>query len=484
MSDSFNGLKPENLWKHFGEMLKIPHGSGNEKALGDYVLGFAEEVGLEAERDAVGNVIVRKPASEGHENAVGVILQGHLDMVCEKNSDIDFDFSNDAIQPVREGDWITAQGTTLGADNAIGLAASMAIMEDGSLEHGPLEFLFTVEEETGLTGANQIQPGFLKGRKLLNLDSEDEGEFTIGCAGGADTLITLPLQRGENGVGDCYTIKMSGFKGGHSGVDINLGRANAIKVLGRILWETSRKVPFQLIGVNGGNLRNAIPRETSADVLIEKDHFEAFQKAAAEVFAAVQFEYKVVDPDAAMDIAESEALDMTALTEGSKKNLIDLLFTTPHGVIAMHSEMTDLVETSSNLAVIKTHDDKAEIICSTRSSIASSLEATRNLIVALGDLIGAKVDLEEGYPGWTPNLASPLLKTMKEIYKNKYGVEPKVAAIHAGLECGIIGEKFDGMDMISFGPTIKFPHSPDEKVEVNTVDKFWDFLLKVLEELT
>lgn len=483
MSSNLEGLKPKNLWKHFAELLKIPHCSGNEKGIGDYVLNFARGLNMEAERDEVGNVLVRKKASPGKENAPVVILQGHNDMVCEKNSDVDFDFSTDAIKAVIDGDWVRAQGTTLGADNGIGLAASLAIMEDDSLVHGPMEFLFTVEEETGLTGATHIKSDFLKGKILLNLDSEDEGEFTIGCAGGADTQIFLPLSRKSASDGVLYIVKISGLKGGHSGVDINLGRANAIKSMARVLWQVNKAVPFQLVGFDGGNLRNAIPRESTALILLDESKTDAFCDASRKAFDFIRNEYKSIDPNAAISIERSNLDHEAPLDEKSQQALINLLFTIPHGIIAMHPKIKELVETSTNLAVIHTHKDKAEIICSTRSSVASALEAVRDVISAQCETSGAEVIQEEGYPGWKPDLDSPLLKTMKTIYQDTFDKKPNVAAIHAGLECGIIGEKFEGMDMISFGPTIKFPHSPDEKVEIPTVEKFWVFLIKVLEDL-
>lgn len=484
MASDLSGLKPTLLWQHFEEFLKIPHGSGNEKALGDYIISVAERNNLPWKRDDVGNVVVSKDGSPGKEDAPGVILQGHLDMVCEKNSDVDFDFSKDPIEAEIQNDWVQAKGTTLGADNGIGDAAALAIMEDSTLVHPPLEFLFTVEEETGLTGATQLQPDFLKGKKLLNMDSEDEGEFTIGCAGGADTQIMLPLKKDKISNENVYIMKIAGLQGGHSGVDINLGRGNAIKLLARILWQNEKKFPFQVISIEGGNLRNAIPREAWAHIALNTKHQDSFLSEAQAEFAKIKDEYKVVDPDVELIWEKAESPGTEALSPESQKALISLLFTLPHGVITMHPEMEGLVETSTNLAVIHTKENEAEIICSTRSSIASALEATRSLLVAVSEMVGARYVLEEGYPGWKPNLQSPLLQTLKEVYKDLYNVDPHVAAIHAGLECGIIGEKIPGMDMISFGPTIKFPHSPSEKVHIPSVEKFWTFLTTLLERLS
>ncbi len=477
--DNISDLKPSLLWKYFEEILKIPHCSGNEEALGDYIVSVAKKLNLDHIRDKTGNVIVSKKATPGYEKAEGVILQGHLDMVCEKNSDVTHDFAKDPINMAIEGEWASAKGTTLGADNGIGVSASLAIMEDNSLIHPALEFLFTIEEETGLKGASQLQPGVLKGKKLLNLDSEDEGEFTIGCAGGADSQIIFPLEK-EPYDGASYQIKLSGFLGGHSGVDINLGRGNSIKLLSRLLWEVVKDVPFKLAFIKGGNLRNAIPRESLAEIILTPGKELLFQEKAQKSFKNIKAEFKATDPDVRMSIEKSDNVSETVLSPNSQRMLLNLLYTLPHGIISMHPEIKDLVETSTNLAVVLTHTDKAEIICSTRSSSASALEATRNILAALSEITGAEIIQEEGYPGWKPNLESSLLKRVKIIYKELFNKEPTVAAIHAGLECGIIGDKFPGMDMISFGPTIKFPHSPGEKVHLSSVEKFWKFLNKLL----
>lgn len=482
MSSIFEGLKPSLIWKHFEQILKIPHCSGNEKALGDYIISVSEGLGLRWRRDKVGNIVVEKEASAGHENAEPVILQGHLDMVCEKNSDVEHDFSKDAIKAEVKGDWVQARGTTLGSDNGIGVAASLAIMESQNLIHGPLEFLFTVDEETGLTGATQIEPDFLKGKKLLNLDSEEEGTFTIGCAGGADSELTFPLER-EKAEGALYRLKIFGFRGGHSGLDINQGRGNAIKLLARILWQAQNEIPFALVRMDGGNKRNAIPREAWADLFLDEAKFPSFSSFIQKAFAKIQDEYKTVEKEANFSLEKSDEAREGTITQRSQKSLLNLLLSFRHGVIAMHPEMEDLVETSSNLAIIHTHSDHAQIICSSRSSVATALEATRNMIAALSELSGAKINQPEGYPGWTPNLASSLLKTLKEVYKTTFQKEPEVGAVHAGLECGIIGEKFPGMDMISFGPTIEHPHSPEERVHMGSVEKFWRFFTATLAKL-
>ena len=483
MSSTFEDLKPPLIWKHFEEILKIPHCSGNETALGDYIISQAERLNLAWKRDDVGNVVVSKNASSGIENAPGVILQGHIDMVCEKNSDVEHDFTKDPIQTEMKGDWISAKGTTLGSDNGIGVAAALALMEDDSLAHGPLEFLFTVDEETGLTGATKISSDFLDGKILLNLDSEDEGSFTIGCAGGADSEILLPLKRKKGTDGELFRLKLFGFRGGHSGLDINQGRGNAIKLLARMLWQANKKLPFELVGIEGGNKRNAIPRESWADLYVDPEQAENLKALFRESFENIYNEFKAVEKDAKFSFEKSEETQKTPLSEESQNVLIDFLIALPHGVISMHPEMEGLVETSTNLAIVHTYPDQAQVINSSRSSVASGLEATRNTIAAVCEMAGADLAQPEGYPGWTPNLQSELLQICKRIYSEKFQKEPEVGAVHAGLECGIIGEKFPGMDMISFGPTIEHPHSPEERVHVGSVEKFWDFLAAVLTEL-
>jgi len=483
MASSLQELKPSLIWKHFAKILTIPHCSGNEKALGDYVLSVAASLGVPGKRDRVGNVLVSKPATAGREGAVGAILQGHLDMVCEKNSDKVHDFCKDPIQPVIKGDWVYAQGTTLGADNGIGLAAALAVMEDQTLIHGPLEFLFTVDEETGLTGANKIQKGFLAGQMLLNLDSEDEGVFTIGCAGGADATLVLPLPRKKTASKNLYRLHVHGFRGGHSGIDINQGRGNAIKLLARMLAQAQISAKFELVSVEGGSKHNAIPREAVAVLACPPVQVRSLTAALKKAFDKIKIEYKAVEPGAAYSLDAVAGRDF-AMTQDVQRTLIDFLLAIPHGVIAMHPEIPGLVETSTNLAIVKTHKAAFDVLCSSRSSVASALEATRDVIKSVCALAGAKAELHDGYPGWMPNLDSPLLKKLKELYLKSFGQEAKVEAIHAGLECGIIGEKFPGMDMISFGPTLKNPHSPEEHVHIGSVEKFWQFLTAALDGLS
>ncbi len=472
MDKVFEGLKPELLWKQFDEIRKIPRCSKNEGKIREYVINFAKSRGLEYEVDEVGNVLIRKKATPGHENAPGVILQAHMDMVCEKNSDVDFDFEKDAIRVKRENGWITAEGTTLGADNGIGMAAALAVLEDHSLVHGPLEVLLTVDEETGLTGASNLKKGWLRGKYLLNLDSEDEGVFFIGCAGGRDTVFKIKIKR--NTVGEkAYEIKVSGLKGGHSGVDIHLQRGNAIRILARVLYEIDG---VKISSLSGGNKRNAIPREASAVVMAEE---KKVKQAVEKVLAEVREELRYSDPGVKIEFTPAEAENYI---EESKK-IVDFLMALPHGVLAMSLAMKGLVETSTNLAVVKTAEGEVEIVESSRSSINSSLQFVCNQLKAMGDLAGAETHQPPGYPGWSPNPDSKILKIMKEVYKNLFGREPEVTAIHAGLETGIIGKNYPDLEMISFGPTIKFPHSPDEKVEIASVEKFWKLLTETLKVL-
>jgi dipeptidase D len=471
------------LWKHFEDILKVPHGSGNEKGLADHVAARAKRLGLGFKKDKAGNVIVRKPASAGRESAAPTVVQGHLDMVCEKNSDVRHDFLKDPIQAVVRDGWVHAVGTTLGADNGIAVGACLAIMEDASLVHGPLEFLFTVDEETGLNGARGIEPGALKAKRLLNLDSEEEGTFTIGCAGGADSEISFPLQRKVSRQKAAYRLKISGLRGGHSGIDINSGRANALKLIARVLRQAGPALPFELFGIEGGNKHNAIPREAWADLLMAPGKIPAFRTSLEKSLSGMRAEFGTVEKDLAAALEEAPRPNIDPLSSASRDGLLDFLLACPHGVLRMHPEIAGLVETSNNLAILRTAKTKARIVCSSRSPIAPALEAVRLSLKSFARLSGAKIVQPAGYPGWAPNLKSEILATLKELYRKLTGEEAEVVAIHAGLECGIIGEKFPGMDMISFGPTIAHPHSPEEGVEIASVEHFWTFLTTVLSSL-
>ena len=476
-------LEPKLLWKQFDEIRKIPRCSKHEEKIRAYILDFAKRHGLKTKTDAAGNIVISKPASQGMENKPVVILQGHMDMVCEKNSDVTHDFTKDPIKLKRDGDLLTADGTTLGSDNGIGIATGLAILEDKSLKHGPIEALFTVDEETGLTGAFAMKSDMLTGRIMLNLDSEEFGVLTVGCAGGGDTKIKLPIKIQPLGKNlESIQVKVSGLRGGHSGIDIHEQRGNAIKLLARLLWRTAGKHDFYLTEIHGGDKHNAIPREAVAKVSInaaDKTRFIADLQAEEK---AILEEIKPIDPKFKMDVDGSETLT-TAFNKNSQVTLLNLLHGLPHGVYKMSYDISDLVETSTNLATVRVKGNVAVVGTSSRSSISSALQDMRDRIHAVAALSGAKVTEENPYPGWKPNLDSKILALSKQVYKDMFNEEPKVEAIHAGLECGIIGEKFPGVDMISIGPTIKYPHSPEEQVSIHSVEQFYTFILKILENV-
>ncbi len=482
MSEISN-LEPKLVWKHFDEIRKIPHCSKHEEKIREYVVNFAKKQNLKYKLDKVGNVVIIKPASKEMENKPVVILQGHLDMVCEKNSDTEFDFSKDSIQLKLKGDILTAVGTTLGADNGIGLAMSLAILEDKNIKHGPIESLFTLDEETGLTGAFAMDKDLIKGRILMNLDSEDFGALTVGCAGGGDSKIEIPIETQpiKNNLGG-ISVKVSGLRGGHSGVDINEQRGNAIKLLVRMLWKTCEDYKFYISEIKGGDKHNAIPREAYAKIMINETEKNKFIDSIKKEEKDILEEIKPIDPNFKVNFENIEKIKKI-LTEESQCKILNLIHALPHGVDKKSYDIPDLVETSTNLATISFTEKNVLIHMSTRSSIKSALQDLRDRIYATADLAGAKITEEASYPGWKPNLDSNILKISKKIFNDMYGNEPKVEAIHAGLECGIIGEKYQNMDMISIGPTIKYPHSPEEQVHVNSVEKTYKFILKILEEI-
>lgn len=474
-------FEPRALWSHFDEILTIPRSSKEEDRARAYVIGVADGLGLSHSIDATGNVVVKKPGSPGHTEAPATVLQAHLDMVCEKNSDVDFDFARDAIRPLVEGDYLTADGTTLGSDNGIGVAAMLAIMESDDLVHGPLELLFTIDEETGLTGAMGLDANLLSARRLINLDSEDEGTVTVGCAGGADTRLELALETQAPPIGYvARALKLHGLQGGHSGVDIHLQRGNAVQLLGRLLRAAA--LPGFLTGLEGGNKHNAIPREAWATlVLPSEDEDGALRRLEAEC-ARVQAEFSVTEPDMALRIDEAELPDRV-WTGPSGARLLDLVVALPHGVVAMSNDIPGLVETSTNLAAVKCEGARVAVLTSSRSSVASGMEWIRAKIEAVAALAGATARHHDGYPGWKPNLESELLEVVRGVHTRVLGSEPRVEAIHAGLECGLIGEMVPGMDMISFGPQIEFPHSPSERVKIDSVARFWELLTETLRVL-
>jgi len=473
-------LEPKIVWKHFDEIRKIPRCSKHEEKIREYIVNFAKQHGLEYQVDKAGNVVVRKPASSGMENKPMVVLQAHMDMVCEKNKDVDHDFSKDPIKVKIEGEWVTAEGTTLGADDGIGVATALAILEDKNLKHPPIEALFTVDEETGLTGAFALEKDFLKGRTMINLDSEEFGIIYVGCAGGGDSTIKLAVKKEKVPDGmKVMHVFVKGLKGGHSGCDIHEQRGNAIKILARILWKVKKEMEMRIIDISGGDKHNAIPREAEATVAV-KDA-ERFKEIVNNEAKDILEEIKPVDPDMKVEISEAKGEE--GLDKESSYKVIDLLYALPHGVLAMSYDIPDLVETSTNLAKVRLEGDKVTVVMSSRSSTKTELQATRDRIRAIAELAGAEVEEGSTYPGWKPNLDSKILKIAKEVFKEMFGKEPEIKAIHAGLETGVIGEKFPGMDMISIGPDVRNPHTPDEKVHIGSVEKFYRYVAKILEKV-
>ena len=475
-------LEPKALWGHFDEILTIPRGSKEEERIRRYVIGVAERKGLDVTTDGAGNVVVRKPGSPGHETAPVTILQSHLDMVNEKNSDVEHDFTTDALKPVQDGEFLTADGTTLGSDNGIGVAAMLAVMEASDLVHGPLELLFTIDEETGLTGASQLDGTLLEGRRLLNLDSEEEGMLYVGCSGGADSTLTLPLVAVPVPSGRvALRLRLTGLKGGHSGIDIILQRGNATKLLARALNALSFRCAFDLADIAGGNKHNAIPREAFATVLVGAGERDRFVADLETEVAAIQEEFRPVEPEMRLEVTDVDT-PAEMWDDVTTEKVLHLLTALPHGVLAMSYDIPGLVETSTNLATVAAKNGALVMGLSSRSSVASALRAVRLGIRATATLAGAAVEEGNGYPGWKPNLESPLLATLQKVHAD-LGLAPEIKAIHAGLECGIIGEKVPGMDMISFGPQIEFPHSPDERVKISSVGTFYGVLTATLRAL-
>lgn len=484
MTTFVSDLAPQPLWKHFDEILKIPRPSGQEEAARQYVLGLAERKGLTVRRDSYGNFVVAKPASPGREGAPTVVLQAHLDMVTEKNSDVQHDFTRDPIVPRREGEWVKATGTTLGADNGIGAAAMLAVLEADDLVHGPLEFLFTVEEETGLIGAGELDGSIVSGRLLLNLDTEEEGEVTIGCAGAGNTQLTLPLETAAPPSGaTALAVSFTGLKGGHSGMEIHIPRGNALKLLARILYAVSLERPLHVASFSGGGKHNAIPREASAVLLVRPEDSGAIGAALAKEMEAIQAELLPEEPDARLDVREAP-LPERAWTEAAGRRAVALVHTLPHGVLSMSQDVAGLVETSTNVAAAAPENGPLNLLLSTRSMVDSALRGARQRIRAAAELAGAAVEENKGYPGWKPDPHSPLLATFRRLHETITGADPEIRAVHAGLECGVIGAKCPGMQMISFGPRIYGAHSPDERVDVASVERFWKLLVALLDELT
>jgi dipeptidase D len=473
-------LEPKPFWSYFLELSKIPRGSKNEAAAAAWVADQAKALGCEVARDEVGNVIIRKPATAGKEGRPTLCLQAHVDMVCEQNEGTNHDFTKDPIQVWRDGDLLRAKGTTLGADNGIGVAAALAVLASKDIAHGPIEALITIDEETGLTGANGLQPGRLKAKFLLNLDSEEEGFLTIGCAGGEDTIVTRKLTRAAAPAGSrAYRLKVFGLKGGHSGIDINAGRGNAIRILAQALGALKPGFDFGLASIKGGNKRNAIPREASAMILLDPAKESAFREALAAHEAHWRAALGAHDPGLHLALEPGEATQIMASPEADA--LIHLLLALPHGVEAMSPDIKGLVQTSTNMGVIETRTDEVEVNLLTRSSINASKSSLSERIAATCALGGFESHVMGGYPGWKPEPKASLVQIVQDANQKTFGKPLEIMAIHAGLECGLIGEKYTQMEMVSFGPSMWDVHTPDEHVSVPSTSNFWKLLVAVLE---
>ncbi|MCL4483671.1 MAG: aminoacyl-histidine dipeptidase [Bacteroidetes bacterium] len=480
MSKEIINLEPKVLWENFYALTQVPRPSKHEEKIQEFMVKFGKSLGLETEKDAVGNVVIRKPATPGMENRKGIVMQCHLDMVPQKNGDTKHDFEKDPIDAWIDGEWVKARGTTLGADNGMGVAAAMSVLASRDLIHGPVEALFTCDEETGMTGAFGLKAGWLKGDILLNMDSEDEGELYVGCAGGVNGNIEFEYDEMVVPKGySPYKLTVKGLKGGHSGLDINLGRGNANKLLVRFLKYATREMDVRLAEINGGGMRNAIPREAYAVVVVPTEAVNEFLTAVAKYVSIYKAELSVTEPNLSF-AAEETAKPKSLIDERVQDDLIDSVYACPNGAIRMSDSMPGLVETSTNLATVKSENGVIFVKCLLRSSVDSAKDDLCEQVESVFSLAGAMVRFDGAYPGWKPNMDSAILKQMKKIYENKFGKVPEVKAIHAGLECAILGSIYPHWDMISFGPTMRFPHSPDEKVNIRTVLKFWDFLVEIL----
>lgn len=474
------------IMKWFEEITKIPRCSKNEDKIAAWLMDWAKEHGFETKMDKVKNIVIKVPASPGFEKSPIVVIQGHMDMVCEKTPDSDHDFTKDPIKLVYDGDWLTADKTTLGADNGIAIAMAMAMALDKNVNHPLMELLFTVDEETGLTGANALEPGFIDGKILINVDSEDEGVFTVGCAGGANTYSSLPLKfEGVPAGYKSYKLVGGGMKGGHSGIDIAMGKANAIQILGRALhFILNENVDVRIANIKGGSAHNAIPRDAEAVVFIADAEADKVKKIVAEATAIMHEEYKATDPDINVSLIEdSEGKFSQVLSVKETKKVVEYILAMPHGVAAMSPDIEGLVETSNNFANISVEGSTLKVLTSQRSSVVSRLKAHTSKIESLARLAGGEAKTGDGYPPWQPNMESPLLAKSVKLYEDMFKKKPVVEVIHAGLECGIIGDKNPGMDMISVGPDLRYPHSPDEKIHVGAVGKVWDFLVALIASL-
>ncbi|MBV7300532.1 aminoacyl-histidine dipeptidase [Enterovibrio paralichthyis] len=476
-------LSPQAVWQFFDKICSIPHPSKHEEQLAQYIVDWATSEGLSVRRDDVGNVFIKKPATPGMENRKGVVLQAHIDMVPQKNEDTAHDFTVDPIRPYIDGEWVTAEGTTLGADNGMGMAACLAVLASKDIEHGPLEVLLTIDEEAGMTGAFGLKEGWLEGEILLNTDSEQEGEIYMGCAGGVDASLTFNLDRQELGGGYVgKTLQIKGLKGGHSGCDIHTGRANANKLLGRFLAGHANELGLRLLSVRGGTLRNAIPREAAADIAVPAANVEKLTSLFNYFESLLTEELGAVETSIALSVLDHDISEQP-LTPAVQSRIIAAINACPNGVVRMSDDIAGVVETSLNLGVITTESDKLTLLCLIRSLADSGRSYVESMLKSMGELAGAKVAFSGAYPGWKPDPDSEVMHVFRKTYEEIYGRVPNIMVIHAGLECGLFKEPYPNMDMISFGPTIKFPHSPDEKVNIATVGLFWEQMIAILKAI-
>ena len=482
MIPALTNLQPEPVWKHFDKLAAIPRASTKEAAARDYVRTVATKLGLESVQDKVGNLVVRKPARPGREAAPMALLQGHLDMVCEKNEGTVHNFDVDPIKIIRVGEWLKADGTTLGSDNGVGVAAALAVMESDNIAHGPLEFVFTIDEETGLTGAAEFPGGLLKSKYFLNLDNEEIGTICIGCSGGINTMARRKVGLHPAGAGSAWRIKVSGLKGGHSGVDIHQGRGNALRILGGVLQVLLDRLPVEVAEINGGSAQNAIPREAAAVVLLDPSRESDLKSQVAAAEAGYKADLGGFDSGLQITVEKAER-PTRVFDANDAKQTVALLASLHHGVLAMSPDVAELVQTSTNLAVVTTKGDAVEIVTSQRSAIESSMLAAARMVATVCKMAGFEVEHAGKYPGWKPEPNSDIVRKLQEVHKKLFGEPAKLIAMHAGLECGVIGEKYPGMQMASFGPTIESPHSPNERVQIASVEKFWNYLKLVLENL-
>lgn len=476
-------LSPQPLWDIFAKICSIPHPSYHEEALAQHIVEWAQAQNIHVERDQVGNILLRKPATAGMEKRKPVVLQAHLDMVPQKNNDTVHDFTKDPIQPYIDNGWVKARGTTLGSDNGIGMASALAVLADNSVEHGPLEVLLTMTEEAGMDGAFGLQPNWLQADILINTDSETEGEIYMGCAGGVDFITTLPLQRDAVAAGaSLFKLTLKGLKGGHSGAEIHLGLGNANKLLARFLCEHADTLGLQLLDFTGGTLRNAIPREASAILAVAANQQNALQAAVNEFLATLKFELAAVEKNITL-LLESTESNAKALSQDSQNRFLALLNATPNGVIRMSDDVKGVVETSLNLGVVSLTEKEAEIVCLIRSLIDSGKDYVVSMLTSVGQLAGAKTSPKGGYPGWKPDAASPVMALVRELYQDLFNKTPNIMVIHAGLECGLFKKPYPDMDMVSIGPTITGPHSPDEQVHIESVALYWKLLIELLKAI-